>query len=87
MEQKPYVFVDFNGLDNFDDGSACCWLLDAGKRDLLDQGVEIAEGLEVVAYMEDIETDGVLAFSKMNNIWACKIDLDAYRDVPFRECP
>ena len=49
--------------------------------DLRQHNIELAEGMRMTLYMEDIEADGVVAYSEAEACWVAIIDWNAIRDI------
>ena len=74
---KPRVFADLHNADAKGRLRLNC----AGiAEDLTRQQVSLREGQSLVLYSEDLEVDGVVEYSKEENLWVAVIDWDAIRE-------
>jgi len=74
----PGVFVDFHNADAKGRLRLNC----AGTlEDLACQKISLQEGQSLILYSEDLEVDGVVQYSKEENLWVAVINWDAIREV------
>jgi hypothetical protein len=45
------------------------------------QGIQLADGLRVTIYSEDLEVAGDVEFSDGESVWVARIDWDAIKEV------
>jgi hypothetical protein len=75
---QPRVYADFNNADKRGRLRLNCR---GTNEDLHRQKVELAEGMPLTVYMEDIECAAVATFSKEENLWVAVVDWNVIRDV------
>jgi hypothetical protein len=68
------IFADFNNADKRGRVRLNC---DGSIKDIERSGVKLLEGKEIqLSDGEDLETKGILHYSKEENIWVAEIDWD-----------
>ena len=50
-------------------------------EDLARQKIWLEDGLRLILYSEDLETDGVVQYSTEENVWVALIDWDEIREA------
>ena len=75
---KPKVFADFHNADAQGRLRLNCI---GTVEDLARQQTPLRDGQPFVFYSEDLEVDGVVQYSKEENLWVAVIDWDAIREV------
>ena len=74
----PRIYADFNNADKLGRLRLNC---DGTKADLQRLGIALAEGMQLMFYMEDIECCGMVTFSSTENLWVGLIDWSKIRDM------
>ncbi len=75
---KPRVFADFHNADEKGRLRLNC----VGTVDTLErQKISLRDGQSLLLYSEDLEVDGIVQYSKEENLWVAVIDWDAIREV------
>ena len=74
---KPRVFADLHNADTKGRLRLNCV---GTAEDLTRQQISLREGQALVLYSEDLEVDGVVEYSKEENLWVAVIDWDAIRE-------
>jgi len=49
-------------------------------EDLNRQGIILREGLELLLYCLELETEGIVTYSPAEKLWVAKVDLEKIRD-------
>ena len=49
-------------------------------QDLNRQGIILREGLELLLYCLELETEGIVTYSSAEKLWVATVDLDKIRD-------
>ncbi len=75
---KPRVFADFHNADAQGRLRLNCI---GTVEDLARQQISLQDGQPLVLYSEDLEVDGMVRYSKEENLWVAVIDWDAIREV------
>ena len=75
---KSRVFADFHNSDAEGRLRLNCV---GPVEDLASQKISLRDGQSLVLYSEDLEVDGVVQYSKEENLWVAVIDWDAIREV------
>ena len=75
---KPRVFADFHNADVLGRLRLNCI---GTVEDLARQKISLRDGQSLVLYSEDLEVDGVVQYSKKENLWVAVIAWDAIREV------
>ena len=76
--RKPRVFADFHNADEKGRLRLNC----VGTVDTLTrQKISLRDGQSLRLYSEDLEVDGIVQYSKEENLWVAVIDWDAIREV------
>ena len=75
---KSRVFADFHNADPRGRVRLNCV---GTVKDLACQKISLRDGQSLVLYSEDLEVDGVVQYSKQENLWVAVIDWDAIREV------
>ena len=75
---KSRVFADFHNADPRGRVRLNCV---GTVKDLAGQKISLRDGQSLVLYSEDLEVDGVVQYSKQENLWVAVIDWDAIREV------
>ena len=70
------IFADFHNADPQGRLSLNC---NGTVHDLSTQGIQLSEGLRLLFYSEELEVDGMVAFSKAEHTWVGIIDWKAIR--------
>jgi hypothetical protein len=74
---KPRVSVDFQNNDS----EGRVRLNTVGTlQDLNRQGIILREGLKLLLYCLELETEGIVTYSAVEKLWVAKVDLDKIRD-------
>jgi hypothetical protein len=73
----PRVFADFHNADPQGRLRLNCT---GTIEDLARQKIWLQEGLELTLYSEDLEVDGVIQYSTVENIWVAIINWDDIRE-------
>ena len=76
--KKSRVFADFHNADAQGRLRLNCV---GTVEDLTCQKIVLKEGQSLILYSEDLEVDGVVRYSKKENLWVAVIDWDAIREV------
>ena len=76
--KKPRIFADFHNADAKGRLRLNCV---GTVEDLTCQKIVLKEGQSLILYSEDLEVDGVVRYSKNENLWVAVIDWDAIREV------
>jgi hypothetical protein len=77
--EKPRVFADFQNSDP----QGRVRLNAVGTlEDLSRLGLVLQEGVEIVLYCSELETEGVVAYSSEEELWVAKVDWEKIRDRP-----
>ena len=74
----PHIHVDFN---NAEPPGRVRLSTVGGIESLAVAGVRLVEGLAVVVADEELEADGIVAYSADEHQWVAKIDWDAIRRI------
>jgi hypothetical protein len=75
----PRVFVDFLNSDR----QGRVRLNTVGTaQDLNRLGVVLREGMEVLLYSYEVETEGFVTYSTEEKLWVAKFDSNAIRNLP-----
>jgi hypothetical protein len=78
-DRKPQVFVDFHNADSQGQLRLNCV---GTLEDLASQKVKLKEGQQLTLYSEDeLEVDGVVHYSQVENIWVAVIDWNAIKQA------
>jgi hypothetical protein len=75
---NPRIFADFQNADV--QGRLrlnCIGMIE----DLSRQGTKLIDGSKLLIYSEELEADGVVAYSDEEKIWVAEIDWDRIREV------
>lgn len=73
---EPTIYADFNNADSAGRLRLNC----AGTaRDLMEQGVQLRDGLRLTLSDDELEADGVVQFSADECVWVARIDWEAVR--------
>jgi len=75
---KPRIFADFHNADPQGRLRLNCV---GTVEDLAQQKISLREGQSLILYSEELEVDGVVQYSKEENLWVAVIDWDAIREV------
>jgi len=68
---NPRVWVDFHNADQYGNVRLNC----AGtQKDLQEQEIELSEGLQLILYDEELEVEGIVVYSEIENDWVAQID-------------
>ena len=78
----PRVYADFHSADAKGHLRLNCV---GTLQDLSRQRIVLEEGLRLMLYSEDLETEGRVQFSNEENIWVAAIDWNAIRESAFAE--
>jgi hypothetical protein len=82
--QLQRVFVDFNNSDR----QRRIRLSTVGTvQDLAQLGIVLREGVEIILYSLELETEGIVTYSAEEGRWVAKIDWDHIRELPGNELP
>ena len=73
---KPRVFADFHNADPQGRLRLNCI---GTKEDLAAQNISLCEGQALVLYSEELEVDGMVEYSKKENLWVAVIGWAAIR--------
>ena len=76
--KKPRIFADFHNADTQGRLRLNCV---GTVEDLTCQKIFLKEGQSLVLYSEDLEVDGMVRYSKKENLWVAVIDWDAIREI------
>ena len=76
MTDRPRIYADFQNADTLGRLRLNC---QGTTEDLQALRLQLASGLHVVVYNEDLETEAVVEFSDSEQIWVAKIDWNAIR--------
>ncbi|MYC16561.1 MAG: hypothetical protein F4Y39_22760 [Gemmatimonadetes bacterium] len=76
--KKSRVFADFHNADAQGRLRLNCV---GTVEDLTCQKIVLKEEQSLILYSEDLEVDGVVRYSKKENLWVAVIDWDAIREV------
>ena len=75
---RPRVFADFHNADPESRLRLNCV---GTVEDLACQKISLRDGQSLVLYSEELEVDGVVQYSKKENLWVAIIDGEAIREV------
>lgn len=76
--KKPRIFADFHNSDTQGRLRLNCI---GTIEDFAQQSIKLESGQELTLYSEDLEVDGMIEYSKLENIWVAIIDWDKIREV------
>ncbi len=76
--KKPRIFADFHNADAKGRLRLNCI---GTIEDFARQGIELESGQELTLYSEDLEVDGIIEYSPLENIWVAVIDWDKIREI------
>ncbi|NEQ97365.1 MAG: hypothetical protein F6K30_11665 [Cyanothece sp. SIO2G6] len=76
--KNPRVFVDFHNADAQGRLRLNCI---GTIEDLSVQKLELHTGQHLILYSEDLEVDGIVEYSQLEQLWVAVIDWDAIREV------
>ena len=76
--KTPNVFADFHNADAKGRLRLNCV---GTVEDLACQKISLRDGQSLVLYSENLEVDGVVQYSKEENLWVAVIDWDAIREM------
>ncbi len=80
--KKPRIFADFHNADAQGRLRLNCI---GTIEDFARQGIELESGQELTLCSEDLEVDGIIEYSPLENIWVAVIDWDKIREIEERE--
>ena len=75
---KPRVFADFHNADLKGRLRLNCV---GTVEDLTCQKISLRNGQSLILYSEELEVDGIVQYSKEENLWVAVIDWAAIREV------
>jgi hypothetical protein len=73
---KPKVYADFHNADTQGRLRLNCM---GTIEDLARQQIALQEGQRLTVYSEDLEVDGLVLYSTVENLWVAVIDWNAIR--------
>jgi hypothetical protein len=79
---KPRVFADFHNADRHGRLRLNCV---GTMEDLSRQQISLSEGVALKLYSEELEVDGTVRYSTVENIWVAEIDWEAIRRQPLSQ--
>ena len=74
---RPRVFADFHNADPKGRLRLNCV---GTVEDLACQKISLRDGQPLTLYSEELEVDGIVQYSKEENLWVAVIDWDAIRE-------
>lgn len=80
--KKPSVFADFHNADAQGRLRLNCL---GTVEDLACQKISLRQGQSLVLYSEDLEVDGMVEYSKEEDMWVAVINWNAIREVTMAE--
>ncbi len=78
LNRKTRVFADFHNADTVGRIRLNCI---GTIEDLSSKGISLQSGQELTLYSEELEVDGVVEYSKLENVFVVVIDWDKIREV------
>ena len=75
---RPRIFADFHNADPKGRLRLNCV---GTVEDLACQKISLRDGQSLVLYSEELEVDGVVQYSKEENLWVAVIDWEAIREI------
>jgi hypothetical protein len=78
LNRKTRVFADFHNADTVGRIRLNCI---GTIEDLATQGIRLQSGQELTLYSEELEVDGIVEYSQLENIFVVVIDWDKIREV------
>jgi hypothetical protein len=68
---NPRTWVDFHNADQYGNVRLNCV---GTQKDLQEQKIELSNGFQLTLYDEELEIEGVVVYSEIENDWVAQID-------------
>lgn len=67
---NPKIWVDFHNADQYGNVRLNCART---QKDLQEQNIELSNGVQLTLYDEELEVEGLVVFSEIENDWVAQV--------------